>query len=479
MAHRVVAQQAFVDEALALRVNQQVAVEAELESEVLVVLVLLGRAGRLGVGSAVLARAVAEGLLHGSAGGEAHVDAVAGAQGGAARGRVELVGLQVLLLHLAVAQVAAGGDDDRLGVDGDDGAVVALGHEARGLAVLHDQLGGSGLVQDLDAVVNKGLFPELYALLDRGEDEVEAFLLALERGLEAEVRVLELVADALHHGDGVLGGLQALAHERRVGRPVDVLHHVVEDFVNRQGGADLAAQQHVGADGERAGNLDAVDGSDGRALLHDDDLRACLGSGDGSHEAGSAAADHGDVAVIGLVRAGDLGDLLGEERSGIAAGLRNAVRHGVDDGLRGLGRARDDVQTASLILDDGRDQLILHHGEQDRGLAVLYDLDRGDRGLGEGGLHGDVGDVAVAGGGVGAGLVGSAFGQNAHRSNGQTEAGGAHALEEAAAGNVLAHKILLLFIRQHTAAFDDIITYVWPGKQLHIAISVRIGQNCA
>ena len=60
IAHRVVAEQTFIDEALAFLINKQVTVEAELEGIVLIVLVLLGRTGGLGVGSAVFAGAEAE-----------------------------------------------------------------------------------------------------------------------------------------------------------------------------------------------------------------------------------------------------------------------------------------------------------------------------------------------------------------------------------------------------------------------------------
>ena len=269
---------------------------------------------------------------------------------------------------------------------------------------------------------------------------MEAALFADERRFEAEVHFLEPVAHLAQQRHGVLGLLQAAAHQGRIRRPVRVVHDMIEGVVHNQRRAALLVLQHLGSHSERAGNLDAVDGRNGRALLNGHDLEALLRRLNRGHEARGAAADDRHIRVIHLVSARNLGHGLAQEGLAIAARLRHAVRHGVDHRAGGLGRARDDVHAARLILENGRDQLIVHGAEQHRRFAVLHNLDRGDRSLGEGGLHSDVGDVAVAGGGVGAGLVSGALSQHTHGRNSQTQARSAHALQEIAAGNVLAHR---------------------------------------
>ena len=309
VAHGEVAEHALVEEALALGVHKQVAVVAELEGVVLVVLVLLRGAACLVVGSAVLAGAVAERLLESCAYGLARQDAVAGAQAHAALGHVEVAGVQEALLQVLVAQVAARCDDDSAGVDL-DGAVGALRQDAANLVAVHDERGHGRGETSVDAVVCDGIAPDGEAVLEGRGDEVEATLLADERGLEAEIRLFEFVTDLKQVGDGVLGLVNAAAHKRGVGRPVRVVHDMVEDVVLGKRGAAFLFLQHGGADGKGTGDIDAVRGGDVLALLEHDDLGACLGGRDGRHEACGAQAAYDDVAIDGLDDLG-LGGLCG------------------------------------------------------------------------------------------------------------------------------------------------------------------------
>ena len=207
--------------------------------------------------------------------------------------------LEEFLLQVAVAEVAAGGDDDRLGVDRDGGAVGLLGRDADRLVAVHEQAGRGGVEQDLHARLIKGLVPQLHALIQGVGDQVEAALFLIEGRLKAEVGLLHLVADPDQVLDRVLALVQAAVHQGGVRSPVRVVHDVLEDLFHLKRRAALARVQDGGVDREGAGDLDAVDARDGVGLLDGQDLRALLACGDGGHEAGAAAADDADVHVIG------------------------------------------------------------------------------------------------------------------------------------------------------------------------------------
>ena len=163
---------------------------------------------------------------------------------------------------------------------------------------------------------------------------MEAALLADERRLEAEVCLLELIAYLKQVRHGVLGLGYAAPHEGGVGRPVGVVHDVVEDVVDGQGRSAFLGVQDLGVHGEWARDVHAVGGGHVVALLEHDHVGSLLGGRDGGHEAGGAqAADH-EVAVDGFdgLRRGRLGSgaLLGEGKPG--AGGRNGGGGGGDKG---------------------------------------------------------------------------------------------------------------------------------------------------
>ena len=129
---------------------------------VLVEVLPLGREGPAVSGGRHCAALVAqnrEGTVEGTAGIEDHLDAGAVGHGVAQR---EDGSVEVLLLHLGVAQEAAGADDGGLGAVVHDLAV-NLGLHAHGLAVLHED-GVDGSTEGHRAAVG----------LDIGDDGVSA-----------------------------------------------------------------------------------------------------------------------------------------------------------------------------------------------------------------------------------------------------------------------------------------------------------------
>ena len=130
---------------------------------------------------------------------------------------------------------------------------------------------------------------------------MEAALFARERGEETEVSFLELVTDFLELGHGVLGRLEAAAHQGRVGGPVRVIHDMVEDVVDGQRRAAFLVLQHVGADSERARNLEAVRSGPVGALLEQHDLGAVLSGDVSGHHARSASADDDNLGLDGFI----------------------------------------------------------------------------------------------------------------------------------------------------------------------------------
>ena len=234
---------------------------------------------------------------------------------------------------------------------------------------------------------------------------MEAALFLIERRLKAEVGFLHVIADADQILDCVLGLIQAAVNQSRVRSPVSVVHNVMEDFVDFKRRAAFAGMQDGSVNRKGSGNLDAVDACDGACLLDGEDLGAQLACTDGGHEAGTAAADHADVDIVGLIRAGNLLDRSAEPFFRITAGLRYAVCDGFLHGTGGVGSSGDAVQAEGLILNDRGNQLVLYLGEEDRGLILGDDVDLLQRSLAECAFDGDIAQVAVGGGLVGAGFV--------------------------------------------------------------------------
>ena len=245
-----------------------------------------------------------EGAIEHAAGVEDHLDAGAVGHGVAKR---EDRRVEVLLLHLGVAQEAACGDDGRLGAIVHDLAV-KRGLHAHGLAVFHED-GVHGGAEGHRATV----------CLDVGDDGLGAVGWAGVNVVTAAeayaVGVLPQVhgdAQLAHAVDGGTGAsqdvLEQLGIDGAVGEAVHVLEHVVEGNPGvlvlldlRLAGVGAAALSPVGHDGADA-------------LLEQAHLEALLDEVVGGHEAGNAGACDDDVALDGLV-----GRLLGGTSRGAVA----------------------------------------------------------------------------------------------------------------------------------------------------------------
>ena len=293
---------------------------------------------------------------------------------------------------------------------------------------------------------------------------MEAALFLIEGSLKAEVGLLHLVADADQILDRVLALVQAAVDQGGVGRPVGVVHDMLEDLVHLQGGAAFTGVQDGGVHAKGAGDLNAVDAGDGAGLLNGQDLGALLAGRDGGHESGAAAADDAHVHIIGLIRTGDSLDRAAEPGLGIAARLLDAVGNGFLHRAGGVGRAGNAVQAQSLVFHDGGDQLLLNLGEEDRGLVLGDNLNTFKGGFGKGALHGDIAQVAICGRLILAGLIRGirecGGGHTQELGRGQAEAGSGGALQEFPTGDFLfCHGITsFLFILMVRASFVKTLT---------------------
>ena len=290
---------ALVHEAAAGAVHVQAA-----EEPVAVVLVDVeplsgeGPAFRGGRHGAALVAQHGEGAVERAAGVEHHLDARAVGHGVAQR--VD-GGVEVLLLHLGVAQKAAGADDGGASLVVHDLAV-NLGLHAAGLAVLHEHGVHVGAVGDGAAV-----------LLDVGDDGVGAArAVGVDVVAAAEAHAVGVApqvhgdAQVAHAVDGGAGAsqdvLEQLGVDAAVGEAVHVLEHVV------QAHPGVLVFLDLGLAGVGAAALGPV-GHHGRdALLQQAHLEALLGQVVGGHEASDAGACDHDVALDGLV-SGLLGGL--------------------------------------------------------------------------------------------------------------------------------------------------------------------------
>ena len=111
-----------------------------------------------------------------------------------------------------------------------------------------------------------------------------------------------------------------------------IVHDMLEDFVNLQGGAAFLGVQDRGINSEGPGDLDAVDTGNRAGLLNGQNLGTQFARGNRGHEARTAAADDADVHIVGLVRAGLCRNGFCKPGFLVAAGLRHAVSNSFLDG---------------------------------------------------------------------------------------------------------------------------------------------------
>ena len=237
---------------------------------------------------------------------------------------------------------------------------------------------------------------------------MEAAFFIDKRSLKAEVDFLHLVADTYKLFYGILGFFQAAVHQGGIRRPVGVVHNVVEDIFHFKSSATFFCFQNAGTNCKRAGNLDAVDAGHRVCLFNGENLGTLLAGRDGSHESGAAAANYANINIIGLIAASSCCDALCEPCFLVAACLCNTVGNCLFDSAGRVGSAGNRIQATGLILDDCRDQLILNHGEENRGLILGDDLNIGQSCFTEGAFHCDIAQVAVCRRLIFAGFVGCA-----------------------------------------------------------------------
>ena len=365
------------------------------------------------------------GGVHDGTGPQAGLDAVALGTGLGVvdAGLLHALGLQGVH-HSVVAAVAAAGQDDALGsVVAHILAIRILGDQAGDAVAILFQLDHGDLVLHFQTV---GL-----SVLEHGIHG-QMLIIILILGAVAHVQclvviVVTLLVDFMAEVDTTLG--------QHIGEPVDGLAAAVCPHLGQTAaGVALAPVAQV-AHGVLLGNVVAVlllllgaagcqrvadaAGHVVAKLLDEDGLGSSLGGSGGSKGTGRTGTDHQHLAVhsaldiaLGHFRllsqpVGGGGSFLGGLLGGVddaAAGLLDAVGHGVLHSLAGDSGTGHAVDLAGLGVQHLLDQLILGGLADAVGLAGEVQLHLGDAG----GVEGDGGrDLAHAlgGGGVGAGGV--------------------------------------------------------------------------
>ena len=238
---------------------------------------------------------------------------------------------------LGIVGVAAGGQDDRLGVHLENAAVLLLRVEALDDALLDDEVEGGSAGHDGGA--------ELLGALHHGLDVVAA--LAVHEPVEGvELAQAVVVVDDAGELDAV-GDHPVDVFARRLDHvlPKEVVDAVVEEVLFRvddvaEGdvGADAGLMLHLGADGEHALGKGAV-AADRAALLQKQGVRAELSGLDGRRDSGGTRANYDDVNVDDLCRVIRDG-LIGGRRL-FPVGFRGASRQRA----HGCGRRQGDAGT--------------------------------------------------------------------------------------------------------------------------------------
>ena len=237
---------------------------------------------------------------HDGAGVARHADAVAVAAVGAGCANLGGVDLGELLHHVHVVGVAAGADDDGLGVELDDLALAVDGkHTGDGARLVGDQLLGRGLEADVQA--------ELLGAGDEAHHELRAQALGALACIEVPGGVglaegndlLEAHALLLEPVNGLGGLVEESAVQLGVGHVVVVGHQAADDLLDVDLDASLLLP--VGTHGEHA--LGTGEGAAREALLLEHDhVEAVLERLDTGGQAGAARAD--DHQVVGLDHVG-------------------------------------------------------------------------------------------------------------------------------------------------------------------------------
>ena len=317
---------ALADEALAHRIGVQAA-EQPVAQMLVGVVPIFGEGVRRGFGhGAALVAQHGEVAVPSTAGIEHHVDARAIGDS-AAQG--EYRGVQLLDLHLLVAAEAARAHHHGRGQHVHAG----VGLHARHLAVLHDDLLATGVVEEFAAVgldVGHNGSGTTFAILHEVMAAAEAHAVGIGDKLHPDARV--------EHGiDGLPRMGQAVAQKRAVHAAAREVVHVGEDLIEGHRGILLGLQLGFAGRGAAA-HGEVRDGRRG-TRFNDYNLFTATGQVHGRHEAGCARADNGHVALLGL------GALLALDALGRA--LARLTQSLACRGVRRLGRAAHQTSSSS------------------------------------------------------------------------------------------------------------------------------------
>ena len=329
-----------------------------------------------------------------------------------------------------IVAVAAGGEQDGIGVDGNLLALFAGGFDAHDAAVLHDQMLSPGVEHDRNASFqNLGVQG-----IDRGAGQALAAVVrnrfALDRAAgDAHAQALEPF-DGRSGPAGLIHGETGIVVE--LADAAEVKEQLLDVRLGHLGivGDDIARHTAAGH-GSRA--------ADGRHLFDDHDvLHAVL---IGRHRRGktrSAAADDQHVDVHDLVLGSGSSGSLGVDHVVGGAALAHRLSGGGQHGLRGDGAARNGVELHGLLLNDCRREHFQRVGADTGGFARAFGGHSDDSGIGNLNGDGNVAAEALGSSGVGACSHGA----------GRGHAGGHHHDDEKQ-GNKLLHRMFLLFSSGH------------------------------
>ena len=269
-----------------------------------------------------------------------HTDAVAlAAARGARSADLGGVDLAELLHHVVVVGIAAGTDDNGLGVELNDLAVLVNGENTgHGAGFVDNELLGRGLIANVEA--------NLLGVGDETHHELGTQTLGALTGIEVPGGVglaqgddlLEANALLLEPVDGLSGLVEEGTVKLGIGHVVVIGHEATDDLLN----VDLVTSLllPVRTHGEHA--LGAGEGTAGKGLLlKDDDVEAVLEGLNASGKTGTACTDNDDLVLLNLGRLTDLFHDVGvvDDRGLLAIGGRvDVASAGVVARSAGAGR---------------------------------------------------------------------------------------------------------------------------------------------
>ena len=285
---------------------------------------------------------------------------------------------------IGIAAVAAGGENDSRGLNGEFAPVGLLGDDGRYVAVLIlSKVIGAGLKQKFAAELAECVIHilECTGIVDIAMVNAPADRIGVLALLRIPVDKFKLGAVLIHPVDGRRGFIDDAAGDRGRAQVVVVIHELLVELVLRE----LRKQfrivlvlgfLHGGFNGKEPGG-ELAGTAHCRSLFKHDDLGACFSGGDGGGSARSARADHHDVGRQGLIGADGLSNLH-VVLFRISAGLLDRRSHRLADGFARHRSAAHAVDSRGLMLNNGRRHFLGSSAAEFRGFAGNVKLNVGD-----------------------------------------------------------------------------------------------------